>query len=220
MTAITAAFSFALLLTVPGTAQTSTTASGQTAAPKPLVNSQTSNTAELKTEIAQLKKEVEELKKATKDLKASLDWVTPTVIQHMNDIDDLKHSSVTLDPALPEKYARVETDVGLLLIKIEKVEPYLDGYKLELGIANPHLMTFKGLEVSATWAPRLAAYGGKYSEWLQKNRTQKFSLTDDLLPGRWNSISLILPATKPEDFGYLRFSLDTNIISLGAALSK
>jgi hypothetical protein len=91
---------------------------------------------------------------------------------------------------------------------------------VELQIGNPHQMNFTGFEVSATWAPRMSNYTSKLMEWFKKNREQKFSFTNQLAEGRWNSVSLILPSTKPEDFGYLSVSLDVNTVSLGAPLSR
>jgi hypothetical protein len=186
----------------------------------PSVNSQLSETRELRKEVEQLRGEVEALKKAAKDTKTSLDWIAPDVLQNLNDIGTLKHTSVELDPAAPDKYAGVESGAGLLLVSLGKVEPYLDGYRVELKIANPYLMTFKGVDVSVTWAPRWKVNIDQFAEWIKKNRSQKFSFTDELVPGRWNSLSLILPSTKPDEFGYLSVSLDTNTISMRASLSK
>jgi hypothetical protein len=57
-------------------------------------------------------------------------------------------------------------------------------------------------------------------EWLKKLRDQKLSFTNELVPGRRNTLSLILPTTKPEDFGFLCITLDVNTVSLGTAFSK
>jgi len=46
-------------------------------------------------------------------------------------------------------------------------------------------------------------------------RQKELSLTEVLRPGSWNRLSFILAPAKPEEFGYLELSMETNNISLG-----
>jgi hypothetical protein len=160
----------------------------------------------------------EQLKKEVVDLKKQIDNLWAQILDHMTEIENLKRASATFDPASPNKYLRVETDAGFLLVSLGKVEPYLDGYKVELLIGNPLAATFDGFEVRATWAPRLKDNSG-YLEWNKKKRNQIFSFTQKLITGRWNSTTLIFPETKPDQFGFLDVSLSVNTLSLGTPLS-
>jgi hypothetical protein len=175
--------------------------------------------------IEELQKEVKELRQkliSATELKETIDALWLAISRHTDDIQALHHYFASLDPASPGKYSRTETDAGFLLVSLGKVEPYLDGYKVELRIGNPHQMDFKGFEVIASWGPRKMPSPGTVSiaEWLKKLRTQTFSFTNQLAGGRWNSVSLILPSTKPEDFGSLSVSLNVNTVSLGGPISQ
>jgi len=165
---------------------------------------------------------IEELQKEVEGLKETVDALWLAISRHTDDIQALHHYFADLDPASPDKYSRTETGAGFLLMSLGKVEPYLDGYKVELRIGNPHQMDFKGFEVIASWGPRKMPSPGTVSiaEWLKKVRTQTFSFTNQLAGGRWNSVSLILPSTKPEDFGSLSVSLNVNTVSLGGPISQ
>jgi Protein of unknown function (DUF3251) len=132
-----------------------------------------------------LAKEVAALKKEVADLKA-------------------RYASAQLDPAAPNKYESLQTPAGLLLVSVSKVERQADGYKVQLSIGNPVLTTFKGFRLSVSWGPR----GQK------KIKSQEFPFTKTLVSGHWNSVSLVLPDTKPEDFGALEVSIDVDSLSL------
>lgn len=163
---------------------------------------------------------IEELQKEVKELKVTVDVLQTTVFRHENEIRTLGHGAASFDPARRDKYRRIETGAGFLLVLLGKVEPYLDGCKVELQIGNPHQMDFDGFKVSAFWGPRLTSSPDNSAEVVKKERNQEFSFTNQLARGRWNSVSLILPSTKPEDFGYLSVIVEVNGVSLGAAVSK
>jgi Protein of unknown function (DUF3251) len=163
---------------------------------------------------------IEKLQREVKELKETVDVLLSAVSRHENEIRTLGHAAASFDPARPDKYRRIETDAGFLLVLLGKVVPYLDGYKVELQIGNPHQMDFDGFKVSAFWGPRLTSSPDNSAEVVKKERNQEFSFTKQLARGRWNSVSLILPSTKPEDFGYLSVIVEVNAVSLGAAVSK
>jgi hypothetical protein len=78
-------------------------------------------------------------------------------------------------------YDKVDTTVGPLLVRLENVEPTVDGFRLTLGIGNVQSAAFEGFDLSLQWA--------------EGNKRQSFSET--LLPGRWTVVQAILaPATK------------------------
>lgn len=169
-------------------------------------------------EVDELKRQLENLTKQISDLQAEKKSSDEFMYQVWFDVSKLKKDSAELDPASPNTYIRVESDVGPLLVSLENAEPYLDGYKVHLTIGNPLSLTFKGFQIAATWAPRLS--GNDYAGWLKKQKKKTFSLTQDLLSGRWNAVTLILPETKAEEVGYLEVSITINTISLGAALGN
>jgi hypothetical protein len=169
-------------------------------------------------EVEELKKQIVALTRELSDLEEDKKASDSVMYQVWADVSNLKKASAVLDPASPNEYIRIESDVGPLLVSLKNVEPYLDGYKVQLTVGNPLSLTFKGFELAATWAPRLS--GTDYAGWLKKQKKKTFSLTQDLLSGRWNAVTLILSETKAEEVGYLEVSSTINTISLGVSLGN
>ncbi len=102
-----------------------------------------------------------------------------------------------------------------MLVSVEKVEQYLDGYKVSLEIGNPLSVNFDGFDIEAAWGPRYNT-GDDYAKWLAAKQTKKIAETHTLPPGRWSPIDIILPSTEPKGFGYLDLKLSINRLSLAA----
>jgi hypothetical protein len=159
-----------------------------------------------------LRKELHDLQKRVADLSGQL-------FRQSLQFETLKHESAEFDPASPNTYSRLDTEAGSILIVLGTAQPYLDGYKVELQIGNPLTLTFRGFGIAATWGPRWKD-GNDFGEWLKKNKEKSFDFTDDIQSARWNSVVLILPDTKPQDFGFLRVSIKVNTVSMGSTSSK
>jgi hypothetical protein len=92
-------------------------------------------------------------------------------------------------------YDRVDTNVGPLLLRLENAEPYVDGFRLTLGIGNVHSAAFEGFDLSFQWAE------GK----------KRQSFPETLLPGRWTVAQVVLaPATSEK----------TSSVTIQASLDK
>lgn len=162
------------------------------------------------TSIAELQKEIKALQEQNQSL-----W--DAVSKNNAAIKEIKRSSAELDPTTPGTWMPLQSDAGLLLVSIDKVEPYRDGCLVELNIGNTSIATFKGYAINAAWTHK-KANAEKWPDWFKSEKQQQFKFTDDLVSGRWNKAQLILSGTKPEDFGFLSVSLSVNTISLGTLL--
>lgn len=161
-------------------------------------------------QVAELQKEIKELQKQNQSL-----W--EAVSKNDHEIQEIKRSSVELDPASPGTWMPLQSDAGLLLVSIDKVEPYRDGCLVELNIGNTSIATFKGYAINAMWTHKKAD-AEKWPDWFKSEKQQQFKFTDDLTSGHWNKAQLILSGTKPADFGFLSVSLSVNKIALGTLL--
>ena len=210
--------SLVLSLALHGFAQTPSTGAPAAPSPKPQPSTASAGnkTAEdMKKELASLKGQLSAQAKQITELEDSL----KSVWQQIFELDKLKRESAEFDPASPNAYERVETSVGSVLVSMGKAEPYLDGYSVELEVGNPMVATFKGFKLSATWGPRLKK-GENYFDWFKKRKTKDFSFTEDLISGKWNATHVIIPDTKPEDFGFFEVSVSVNTVSLGTSRGR
>jgi len=178
-------------------------------------DSQNSVIAEQAKEIADLRKKLDDLKK---DFELIRDYGLGGDSGLYQRVSALEHENATFDPSSPGHYQRVDTDTGLLLVSFEKAEPYLDGYDVQLEIGNLSAASLPGLKISAKWCKRYRKEDGNYFEWYRQRKTKEFSITGTLISGRWNIVHLILPDTKPSDFGYLEISIETNTVSMGKSV--
>jgi len=133
--------------------------------------------------------------------------------QYGTEIYTLKHAEAELDPASPDKYQRIETTVGPLLVSLGKAEPYLDGYKVQLQIGNPLAAQFSGFTVSTLYAPRKRK-DENFLQWFKKRKSKEFVFTQTLISSRWNVVELIFPDVKPDAFGWLNVSISVNQVLL------
>lgn len=128
-----------------------------------------------------------------------------------------EHESIVIDTSTKE-YQRVDTSTGIFLISFEDARPCLDGYKLILNIGNPSLVIYKGFTLTVKWGKKfndkLPRQGKEYDEWEKSLQEKEMSFTEELKPGYWNRIELIISPAKLEQLGYLELSMDTNSLSL------
>jgi hypothetical protein len=161
-------------------------------------------------EIADLRKQLADLKKTVEDNDVNI-W--SSIQRQVEDIYKLQHETIELDPSSPGAFQRVDSRTGPLLVSLTNVEPYLDGFKVILKIGNPLAIEYKGFKMKANYSPRQRS-GEKWMDWYNKRKAKEFSFSQSLYPGQWNIIELIFPDTKPDAFGWISLSLETDRISL------
>jgi hypothetical protein len=196
----------------PSVKQTARPQTPQKPTASPKADSQNSVVAEQAKEIADLRKKLDELKK---DFEAVRDYGLGGDFGLYKRVSSLEHEAATFDPTSPGPYQRIDTEIGPLLVSLGKAEPYLDGYNVEIDVGNLSNATLVGFKISARWAKQYRQEDGNHFDWYSKQKKKELSLTGSLLSGKWNSVQLILPDTKPSDFGYLNISIETNTVSMG-----
>lgn len=126
----------------------------------------------------------------------------------------IKDNSVELDIS-SDSYQRVNSNNGTFLVRVMRAEPYLNGYKVFLAIGNMTMATFSGFDLTLRWStkePDISS--GKWLQWLRSRKVKEEHFTQDLLPGRWNQVDVILTPARADELGYLEVSLATNVVSL------
>ncbi len=99
----------------------------------------------------------------------------------------------------------INAGLGVLLVSVQNVTPYLSGYQLTLSVDNPNFATYSQNSVVLLWgpsAPNTPTY------------TFKKNLVSDFLPGTWTPVTLILTPATPKDLEYLNLSLQSSEIKL------
>ncbi len=154
--------------------------------------------------VEQQRTEVDALKKRIDDLEVKV-WVLETTKN--------PYQTAVFDPASNEGYQRLDSTCCSFAVSIESVKPNADGAKVRVNVGNFTSATFRAGTFKIKWGPRRDK-ATPYSEWQKSINEKDQKFLDDLLPGRWNKVDLVLPGVPPDKLGYLELSLDTSEIRL------
>jgi hypothetical protein len=167
----------------------------------------------LNAQVTALKERVGTAEKAAEELKFEVGYLKERIAE----LEKSRHNELDFDPATLGNYQRLDSEITSVFTSLDQVERYLDGYKLEFRIANPTAMTINGFKLTVTWATRFKQKESDFKSWyawVKTWKTKNLDFTQDLVPGRWTAVSVMIPDTKPEDFGFLRVSaLKLNALS-------
>lgn len=183
------------------------------------IGQQESEIIELKKTIARLSQEVESNAKQLAQVRSGLDL-------HLLRQDPFK--SATFDPASGEGFFRLDTSIGSFAVSVQDVKPHADGVKVRLHVGNLTTATVNGGTFKVKWGLRMPSFdekqdpatGGsrfmsedefnktlhvreewfrRYDDWQGSLKEKKLSFTDVLRPASWNSVTLMLPGTQPQN---------------------
>jgi hypothetical protein len=129
-----------------------------------------------------------------------------------------RYSSTTLDPS-DRGFGRIDSSLGSFAVTLGEVAAHADGVRVKLQVGNLTTGTVSGGKLKVKWGSRMPKPGGedwtsKYDSWTKSLLQKEVSFTEELRPGRWNTVSLVLPGLPPEKFGYLEVRMETNQIGL------
>ncbi len=152
------------------------------------------------------------------DLKNQVSSLQSQVYQLQNDLNRVSnvvysiHSvSAGFSPSTKE-YSIIRTNNGDFLASLESVNKYADGYKVTFKIGNPSLITYSGVKARVQWGE--AEPADNLTEWLRSLKSQEITIDKPLLPGMWNSITVVLSPATAKETGFISLGLTTDEISL------
>jgi hypothetical protein len=97
------------------------------------------------------------------------------------------------DPQEAKKYIPVKSPAGPVLLVLENVEPYLDGFKVTLRLGNPTSAGLSGIKGKITWG---RAFDPKNPSQDPQSQTKQFDDPTFFPAGAWTYLSInIGPAT-------------------------
>ncbi len=104
--------------------------------------------------------------------------------------------SALFDPQGQSGYQPIKAPAGVILMSLEKVEPYLDGFIVTMNIGNPSSASYTGLKGTIKWGRTFdLAKGDEHNKLLEK----EFDVPDQIQSGAWNLVRLNIAPAKAED---------------------
>lgn len=124
-------------------------------------------------------------------------------------------NSAELDPT-SKSYGVAKTNLGNLLISVDNVSPYADGYKLRLMVGNPNMVTFDGAKLKVQWAekPRWGDKNFDSVKWSASIQQKDVDITNNILPGTWNPVEVVISPATAAQTGYLAVTATLDKLSL------
>lgn len=162
-------------------------------------------TSEIRGEIASLKEENKELREKIASLEIS-NYVNENLLSTI----DQRPASVSDG----DGYGIGRTPHGPVAIVIDKVQPYLDGYKVTLRIGNMAAASMNGGEFEVEWGLRYGTKNVTASQVYASKKKKTFSSTSQFPSGAYTLVDVILTPATPDEVKTLSVSTKWNIISL------
>ncbi len=128
-------------------------------------------------------------------LEANLNKYYLKLQSNLNDkLASVQNRAVVLD-LTGEKFQRIDTDAGVFLISVEKLEATEDGYNLTMNVGNINFADYKDYKFQLMWGKRWTGNpDDSYAAWQNSLTGAEFSFQGTLVKGVWNQVKLDLPA--------------------------
>jgi hypothetical protein len=114
----------------------------------------------------------------------------------------------------------VAVDYSRVVASCERVESYLDGYRITFRLGNLTTADFAGGTLHMSFGSKYPKNESDYPTWHQKVRNLDVSFVEHLAPGSWTRIPVIITPVAANDLEYFQLSLTTDRLSLFPASGK
>jgi len=97
-------------------------------------------------------------------------------------------------------YAVVKTNLGVLTFRLQNVQQYANGSRVELQVGNVTSATITGLNISVDYGPTDTAGIAVFSE----EKSKKVTFSESLPAGSWTTLPVVLDNVPPSNLGFVR----------------
>ena len=152
----------------------------------------------------------------TQGLEASLENYSLKLQMSIDErLNEVEQKSIVLNP-YERSYQSIETNTGIFLIAIERVEKIDNGFQLHLNIGNPNYADFQNFKLKFFWG---AKWDGNqtmpYTEWRKMLHGAEFSFQGKIEKGMWNAMTVDLISVEESDLSYLECEMIVSGVELG-----
>ena len=152
----------------------------------------------------------------TQGLEASLEDYSKQLQVSIDERLNAQDKKVAILNPYARSYQAIDSNSGVFLIAIERVEPIDNGFRLHLNIGNPNYADFQNFKLKFFWGP---GWGGShvisYNQWHGQLNGAEFSFQGKIEKGMWNAMTVDLVSAEKNDLGYLECELSVSGVELG-----
>lgn len=139
---------------------------------------------------------------------ASLDFFQRLTAQSVANVD--KQAATVTDSG---DYGMAKTTHGPVVISLEKIQPYLDGYKATLSVGNLTAATMNGGEFEVEWGLPYSK-DIPYERLVASKKTKIFSSVADFPSGSYTAVDVLLTPAQPTEVKILYVTPKWNRLTL------
>ncbi|MCR4336188.1 MAG: DUF3251 domain-containing protein [Candidatus Omnitrophica bacterium] len=122
---------------------------------------------------------------------------------------------VILNPVSRES-VKIESNVGTILLSIQKMDKTEKGYLLTLNIGNPSAATYGNIKVKMRWGKNyVQGPVQNYDQWRRSLGTSEFEYPGEIEPGTWAEVAVNIPSVEAGQFEHLECEMEVGTIKMG-----
>ncbi len=114
----------------------------------------------------------------------------------MDRLIDESSATASFDPQDRPTYSPLKAPAGPMLLVLEKVEPYLDGFTVHLRVGNPTSANFSGMKGTVKWGRK---YDSDKDEAHNKLSEKEIELSDAFPTGAWTIAKFNIAPAKADE---------------------
>ncbi|MDP2654795.1 MAG: DUF3251 domain-containing protein [Candidatus Omnitrophota bacterium] len=122
---------------------------------------------------------------------------------------------IALNP-VSRKFSKIETNAGMLLIAVQKMQRLENGYRMLLNIGNPHAAAFGTITLKLRWGRTWDAGQGavSYDDWRNSLTAGEYVYKGRLVPGEWTEVTVELVPAGANQLEYIECAMDVGSVEL------
>lgn len=126
-----------------------------------------------------------------------------------------RSKAVTLNP-MSRKVTRIDTNIGMFLISVQRMDKIDKGYRVYLQIGNPNSASYGDVKIRMFWGtkPEGAALGVEYTKWRQTLAGAEYVYSGTLESGTWTDIAVDVKPAEFDQVQYLECEMEVNTVKL------
>lgn len=157
----------------------------------------------------------ESIQEYTRGLEASLENYSQKLQSNLDErLSGTNRQVVILNP-YSKAYQSIETNTGIFLISVGKVEPLAEGIRLHLNIGNPNYADYQNFKLKLIWGSKWSGgYATTHEQWRQSLNGAEYTFQGKLEKGKWNTVTVDLNPTDGRQLGYLECEMTVSSVEL------
>ena len=166
--------------------------------------------------VRNLEKRVTAIEQYVRELQTRLDLFSKSLVcATEQQIESAVGRKAVLNP-FSEKFVKVETNSGSLLVGVSQIEQVDRGYRLVLQIGNPSSVGYGDLGITLRWGRKWDQSYAKlsYEKWRSSLGGGKYAYPGQIPPGSWVEVAVDMVPADYEDREYIECEIEAGSVLL------